>query len=242
MLKKSVCVLLALCLLFLTACASSGSAGTSVDENFIECPLPGIEWGMTKAEVLEKFTFPEDYPYPGDIESLKEAFAGEDTGTWVKPSFIGWEDPSVAGMELSYYAFDSTNLHAISLCFSEPIDGEQYLVEIIVNLRAEDEEAYHTALTAAYGEPAYPSEDANTPFWISTTYGTEVDAATVAAYEEAGLRLTKYFDPSLQTWHTLPVVYPFFGTDEVVDGMLNFPTIFDARQYVMVKLFEENQA
>ena len=239
MLKKSVCVLLALCLLFLTACTSSGSTETKTETNdrFIECPLPGIEWGMTKAEVYEKLSIPED-------SYLHLPFSGEQTNCGaVMPDDLVWDDPQIAGMDLAYYAGDTTNYRGVNMVFSEPINGEQYLVSIIVSLRAKDDAAYKAAMTAAYGEPADPWGKGEKGIWISDNEGNALDEAALAAYEEAGLYILPYYEEELQTWHTLPVAYLWmFSVDEndVVDGMRNYPTEFDAYTYVMMKLHEES--
>lgn len=238
MMKKWSSMLLALCLLLsLIACASSGTAAEPKDEkNVIECPIPGVEWGMTKAEVWEVLTSQGE-----SEETLEPYFMGEQTNCGsVKPQHIGWEDPKIAGMGLAYYDGDVTNYRGANFVFCPPVNGEQYLVSIILSLRAENEEAYHKALTEAYGEPALLE---NQMFmWISDDYGNELDEATLKKYEEAGLRLLPYYGEALQTWHIKPVVYPWwFSLDEedIVDGMQNFITEFNATQYVVAMMLEK---
>ena len=234
-------MVLTLCLLLsLAACTSSGTTAESKNENaIIECPLPGIEWGMTKAEVYEKLTFPEESK--GYFEMV---FTGDQTNCGaILPEYLGWDDPQIAGLDPSYYAGDKTNYRGINMVFCPPIDGEQYLVSIILSLRAEDDAAYEAALTAAYGEPADPWGTGEKAMWTSDSEGTVLDEATLTAYEDAGIYLLPYYEEELQTWHIQPVVYMWqFSMDEndIVDGMRNYPTEFNAHQYVMVKLYEES--
>ena len=148
--KRFVCLLLALCLLFsLAACQSEP------EPDLIACPIPGVEWGMHRDEFLEKF-------------GLSERLESEEQAVFVfTPEELGMDVEAFTGLPGSG---NKVTGNRIVVQFADhPVNREESrmcLGNVSLWVLAEDWDALDDALSAQFGTPiaehvwgAYPLDE-----------------------------------------------------------------------------------
>ena len=185
---KTKCKRTALCLVVLLLFSLAGCSAKEDSYSFIECPVPGLEWNMTKEEVWAEMHIPEELPAES-AQRIEAEFNDATEQIRVAPEMFAWEDMTVAGLKLAMLGTGVSD--DVTLHFFTAEDGTQYLHTVSLVLVAADDAAAVKALSDAYGEPTGLVPDrTDLLYWVSVDPAKAADEKVFKKCEDAGVRLS----------------------------------------------------
>ncbi|MBR4887689.1 MAG: hypothetical protein IKU17_00935 [Clostridia bacterium] len=254
---KTKCKFTAQCLVVLLLFSLVGCNAKEDSYSFIECPLPGLEWNMTREEVWEVLSASTTCTEE-EFNLAKKMMEEDQISTMVPLSMLDWEDEQLLGLDFGYY--EDGRKEWIVLTFYPGDDGRQYLCQVIITLRAKDEAELRNAITAVYGEPfCLRTGEIGLPEgemdlydhlaldWTSVSPKKVISEEEVNDYLEKGLRIGRVWTTDLEPYYAYrlqPRVYNQYTTRhyhlENVDGCNGYFVAFDATTYVKVLHLENS--
>ena len=240
-------------LLSISACEGNENA-----YKFIECPVPRLEWNMTREEVWEVLSASTACTEE-EFADAKARFDSGETYMMIPHSMFSWEDTGLFGLDFSY--FEHGQMDVVHLEFYETEDGKQYLAKVIVNLRAKDEAELRSALTAAFGDPfCRRTGEVGTPEgemdlydhlaldWVSMDPQKVISEEEANSYLEKGMMIGRIWTPAAgdlyYAYRLQPMVQNSMPVNHChllgVDGCNGYFVVFNAMNYVQTLHLENN--
>lgn len=218
---KRLRLMLLFCLIVLIPLAACQQEDS---HKLIECPLEGLEWGMTWDQVVGQLKLTD--------KELEESNIDPKTVTYLPLA------ADRAGLPENFCNFpitddlNETGWNVVYLQFLQDKNMERYLYGVILSIGG-DYDTVVEHVNQTYGKSFIQDEK---PYWVSTNPNGKIASRTFESYSEEIQSMLTGTDGKIDLeWRTLPYInfyLPQLGSEENNRYALNFT----AELYVRIKL------